>query len=170
MKLLIVSDIHGNSEKFRQVVDFMLDENIEQMIILGDLFNNYYDINTSTKEISDLLWKVASKVTIIKGNCDTKYDEKFLPVNFLNHYHMNINNKNIIFFHGDQLPPAGNYQIYCQGHTHICKIDKKHHEIYFNPGSLSRPRDYTIGTFGIISNYAITIYDLNYKVIDEIKI
>ncbi len=170
MKILIVSDIHGNSERFKQVVDFMLGENIEQMIILGDLFNNYYEVNVSTKEISEQLWRVASKVHIIKGNCDTVYDQKFLPVNFLNFYLTKINNKEAVFFHGHILPPLGEYQIYCQGHTHVSRLEIINNVIYLNPGSLSRPRDYTIGTFCVISDKNITIFDLNYNIIYEIKI
>ena len=45
MKVIIVSDIHGSSEKLKQVIDFMKAEEIDQMIILGDIFNNYYELN-----------------------------------------------------------------------------------------------------------------------------
>lgn len=170
MKILIVSDIHGNSERFKQVVDFMLSEEIDQMIILGDLFNNYYELNVSTKEISNLLWKIASKVIIIAGNCDSIYDQKFLPVNFLNYYQMEIKGQKTVFFHGHLLPPVDDYQIYCQGHTHVSRLEMINNIIYVNPGSLSRPRDYTIGTFGVISEQSITIFDLNYNVIYEMMI
>ena len=74
MKIIVVSDIHGNSEKFKLVVDFMKQEDIDQMIILGDLFNTYYELNTAAKEISNLLWTIPSKVVIIRGNCDSNFD------------------------------------------------------------------------------------------------
>ena len=59
MKVLIVSDVHGSYEKFKKIMDFMKTEEIDQMIILGDLFNNYYELNTASKEISNMLWSIA---------------------------------------------------------------------------------------------------------------
>ena len=43
MKTIIISDIHGHSENLKKVIDFMKIENIDNMIILGDIFNNYYE-------------------------------------------------------------------------------------------------------------------------------
>ena len=48
MKAIIVSDIHGNSENFKKLISFMQSENIDKMIILGDTFNNYYELNVSS--------------------------------------------------------------------------------------------------------------------------
>ena len=55
MKIIVVSDIHGNSEKFKIVMNFMKQEQIDKMIILGDIFNNYYELNAASKEISSML-------------------------------------------------------------------------------------------------------------------
>ena len=42
--------------------------------------------------------------------------------------------------------------------------------IYLNPGSIGRPRDYTRGSFAVISEYAITVFDLSLNVLFEHKI
>ena len=39
--------------------------------------------------------------------------------------------------------------------------------IYLNPGSLGRPRDFKVGTFAVMTPTVITIFDVNFKVIDE---
>ena len=47
---MIISDIHGHSENLKKVIDFMKIENIDNMIILGDIFNNYNELNVSSKD------------------------------------------------------------------------------------------------------------------------
>ena len=170
MKVLIVSDIHGSSEKFKIVMDFMKTEQIDQMIILGDLFNNYYELNTSSKEISNMLWSIADKVVITRGNCDSTYDETLLPVGFVNHYETVINGIRCYFHHGHlRTNYNSNIKLYANGHTHISRLEKIDNVIFLNPGSLSRPRDYTGGSFAVISNNLITIFDLELNVINEIS-
>ena len=55
MKVIVVSDIHGASEKLKIAIEFMKTEEIDQMIILGDIFNNFYELNVTSKEISQML-------------------------------------------------------------------------------------------------------------------
>ena len=50
------------------------------------------------------------------------------------------------------------------------KIDVNDNVIYLNPGSIGRPRDYSIGTFSVITRNAITIFDLNLNEINEYKL
>ena len=57
MKVLVISDIHGASEKLKIVLDFATNENIDKIIVLGDIFNNYYELTVASKEISTLFNK-----------------------------------------------------------------------------------------------------------------
>lgn len=171
MKVIVISDIHGNDETLSKVIDFMKSEQIDQMIILGDIFNNFYELNATSNAISTLLWSIASKVVIIKGNCDSTFDQKLLPVNFVNSYEMVLGTKRCYFHHGHLNPPySSRYHIYCQGHTHIYKMIENEGILYLNPGSISRPRDYTNGSFIVMSENNITIFDINFKVLEEKKI
>ncbi|MBQ2408524.1 MAG: metallophosphoesterase family protein, partial [Bacilli bacterium] len=64
MKVIVVSDIHGASEKLKIAIEFMKTEEIDQMIILGDIFNNFYELNVTSKEISQLFWSIADKIVV----------------------------------------------------------------------------------------------------------
>ena len=171
MKVIIVSDIHGSSEKLKQVIDFMKAEEIDQMIILGDIFNNYYELNVSSKEINELLWNIYNKLVVVRGNCDSTFDETLLPVGFVDHYETVINGIRCYFHHGHlRTNYKDSIKLYANGHTHVAKLEKIDDVIFLNPGSIGRPRDYTNGSFAVISTTAITIFDLSLKVINEIKL
>lgn len=171
MKTIIISDIHGHSENFKKVIEFMKVENIDNIIILGDIFNNYYELNVSSKEISQLIWEIYDKVVITRGNCDTNYDQTLLPVGLVNHYETIINGKRCYFHHGHlSVPYSSSIKLFGSGHTHITKLNKIDDVIYLNPGSLGRPRDFKVGTFAVITPNAITIFDVNFNVIDEMVI
>ena len=168
MKAIIVSDIHGNSENFKKLIDFMQSENIDKMIILGDTFNNYYELNVASKEISQLLWQIYDKVVIIRGNCDSTFDQTLLPVGLINSHETIINGIRCYFHHGHlSVPYSSRIKLYASGHTHIVKLIKSDDVVYLNPGSLGRPRDYSVGTFAVMTSHAITIFDINLNILSE---
>lgn len=171
MKVIIVSDIHGASEKLKIVMDFMKEEQIDKMIILGDIFNNYYELSVSSKEISQMMWSIPDKLTVVRGNCDSSYDETLIPVGMLDYYETIINGIRCYFHHGHlRTNYNSSIKLYASGHTHVARLEKIDNIIYLNPGSIGRPRDYSIGSFAVISTTAITIFDLSLKVINEIKL
>ena len=171
MKVIIVSDIHGVSEKLKIVMDFMKEEQIDKMIILGDIFNNYYDLSVSSKEISQMMWSIPDKLTVVRGNCDSSYYETLLPVGMLDYYETIINGIRCYFHHGHlRTNYNSSIKLYASGHTHVARLEKIDNIIYLNPGSIGRPRDYSIGSFAVINTAAITIFDLSLKVINEIKL
>ena len=171
MKVLVKSDIHGASEKLKIVLDFATNENIDKIIVLGDIFNNYYELTVASKEISTLFWQHANKLIMVRGNCDSTYDQTLLPVGLLDHYETVINGIRCYFHHGHLIT---NYSIsiklYANGHTHVDKLEKINDVIFLNPGSIGRPRDYSNGSFAIISENAITIFDLDFKILKELNI
>ena len=171
MKVLVISDIHGASEKLKMVLDFATNENIDKIIVLGDIFNNYYELTVASKEISTLFWQHANKLIMVRGNCDSTYDQTLLPVGLLDHYETVINGLRCYFHHGHlRTNYNSSIKLYANGHTHVNKIDVNDNVIYLNPGSIGRPRDYSIGTFSVITKKAITIFDLNLNVINEYKL
>ncbi len=171
MKVMVISDIHGYSDKLQKVINFMKSEQIDKLIILGDIFNNFYELNTSSKEISELLWGIADKVVVIRGNCDSSYDETLLPVGFDNNYETIINGLRCYFHHGHlRVNYNSSIKLYGYGHTHVARLEKIDNVIYLNPGSIGRPRNYSNGSFAVICENVITIFDLNSIVLFEMKI
>lgn len=169
MKVLFCSDIHGNSEAFLKVVNFFKFEEIDKMIILGDLFSSSYGITQSDKDISDMLWDIKDKLIIVEGNCDSSLYPSYdlSPVGYIKKYNININNHDAFCYHGHILYENNTSKFIVQGHTHISKISIENNQYYLNPGSVGRPRDNIIGSFMIISKEVITIFDINGTIIEE---
>ena len=72
MKILIISDIHGDYEACKKV----LQNEADKIIILGDLLktslrNPKMSISKEGEHKSTLLNRYASKISAVKGNCDT---------------------------------------------------------------------------------------------------
>ena len=110
---------------FKKLISFMQSENIDKMIILGDTFNNYYELNVASKEISQLLWQIYDKIIIIKGNCDSTFDQTLLPVGLTNSHETVINGIRCYFHHGHlSVPYSSRIKLYASGHTHIVKLLK----------------------------------------------
>lgn len=174
MKAIIVSDIHGNLEYMKKLDKLISSEieNLDYIILLGDILNNYYKYdNYEINEVAKLLNKRAGIIKCVKGNCDSQEDQKKLNFNinqeydeiildgikfYLTHGHL-INKYHHIF--------EDNYLF--SGHTHVYNLEGKH----LNPGSLSYPRKKPEHTCFIYENKKIKLIDLDsYNTISEIYI
>lgn len=173
MKIYVISDIHGKTQELESFVNYIKKDDFDYLIVLGDIYRGYdYTTIEDVFKIGNILSEVVTKLIIIKGNCDIRDDEKFLPVGFKDNFSLMINSHHIYFTHGHHYFPFGilkENDIYCHGHTHINKIEKVKHWIECSPGSISMPRAKTKKSYLVIDNDFITIYDLNHEIIKQIK-
>ena len=80
MKLLVISDIHGNAFYMRKVDELIEKENVDKIILLGDVyyygprlgFDNRYD----PKVVKEILNKYADRIIAVRGNCDAEIDNE----------------------------------------------------------------------------------------------
>ena len=163
MKIMLMADIHGNVEKFSKAMDFFYNEKIDQLIILGDI-SGYSQINN--RQIANMLFGVDNLI-LIEGNND--YDDDQYPVRLLRSHTIDFNKYKLHLCHGHYHPyfDLGEYNIFAQGHTHRASIYKEKNNIFINPGSIGRPRDKSKGSFIILSDKAITLFDLDCNILDE---
>ena len=168
MKILVASDIHGNLENTKILIDKFHEFKADRLIILGDIYPGYsYE---ESLEISNLFSHICTKLYLIRGNCDNYYFDRHSPVGLLEEFSMKINNRNIYFNHGHKGFPNAQFKekdIYCHGHTHINDISLYHGIIICNPGSVSLPRGGTKASFMIIDDSGIYIYDFNNIIIKK---
>lgn len=136
MKILVVSDTHGKTENFREVLEI---ENPDRIYHLGD-----------GEGLEDHAWKMTSiPMEIVRGNCDWGSNlpnyvvlEVGKHVLFLTHGHMyNIKyDKNTIV---EEAVKKG-CDVVLYGHTHVPAIDyiasTAGPVTVANPGSLNYPR------------------------------
>lgn len=146
MKILVLSDTHGELGKVYEVYRNL--ENIDMIVHLGDC----------VKDAMDLEEKLAIPIVSVPGNMDG-----MMPVKDLNkiiktevgdillthgHYegvHFDVNN--LIYKAEEKNCIAAFF-----GHTHIACLEDFNGFTLLNPGSLTRPRDGSTGSYAIVSD------------------
>lgn len=136
MKILVVSDSHGNFKDFYHICKR---ESPEVVLFLGDLTKDVY-------EILDVFPNI--EFHVVRGNCDyddlNTEDEKIIMLEnfkiFLTHGHMYQVKRNYRLISAK----LKNADIVLFGHTHAQYIKETEDGILFNPGAL------ILGSYGLI--------------------
>ncbi len=149
MKILVFSDTHRKYDKMYEIINEH--KNTTNLVIhLGDLKSDIENIQSDFPKLSFLS---------VAGNCDLFGAGVFEKP----YYTFNIENFKILITHGHMHNVTSNLygllniankegcNIVLYGHTHIANHTKIANVDFFNPGSLTNPRDYTNGTYGIIN-------------------
>ena len=177
MKILIISDIHGDYEACKKV----LQNEADKIIILGDLLktslgNPKMSISKEGEHISTLLNRYASQIIAVKGNCDTYGDDDLFDFDTTKDYRvLEIDGLKFYLTHGNyynkyDLPPIEKGSVLLQGHTHIADLSIEEGIYCVNPGSISLPRKGDT-TYCIYEDNCFKIFELNEnKSIKEMKI
>lgn len=169
MKILIMSDIHGDYENLNKVLK---NESFDKLIILGDLFS--YGFNYNKNNILKLLSNYKDAIILIKGNCDgnINYEEFGLFAHDIISLH--LNNHVVTLTHGNKYSkgflPNYHGDIFASGHTHVPMILKEQGIIYLNPGSIGKPRGGLDKSYAIFEDNKIEIKTIDGKIIKEMKI
>ena len=131
MKILIISDTHGNLNNLYRVLE--MEKPIDNLLHLGDFSGDDDEIRAAAD----------CACAFVRGNCDICSNERDTrDFGLLNH--------NVHMEHGQMLPSDLNSialrakylgaDILLYGHTHV-PVSVFHKGVYIvNPGSLSRPR------------------------------
>ena len=180
MKILFISDIHGITDNLETVEKKIVEENIDKLVCLGDLYYTgpTYEGNNkiNSKGVFDFLTKHNDILICMMGNCDSKVDIKAsdFPINSGVSL-INTEGIDIYITHGNEYSFEKNRKfnrkgILVYGHKHIPYIKKDENMIYINVGSISLPRNNNNPTYAIYKNKNITIYDINDNKIDSIDL
>jgi len=175
MKYLIVSDIHGAIDSTNRIIEAFNLFDCDHILCLGDILyhgpRNDLPNNYNPKEVIKVLNEYKDNITWIRGNCDAEVDEMVL--NFKCHDFIDkiINGFNSHLEHGHHLDLYnGNPNIILYGHTHIPDKTIKNNTLYFNPGSITLPKANSKRSFAIWGNNIITMYDIDFQILDTIKL
>ena len=134
MKILVVSDTHGNNTNLRKAVANM-GGSLDLMVHLGYIMCSL-----------DVIREIAGcPVEIVKGNCDSFPDiqsARLIDIAghkaFITHGHLYGGNWGIGTM--KDIAKENGAEIVMFGHTHEPMVDKTPGMTVINPGSLSRPR------------------------------
>ena len=163
MKVMCISDIHGNIEYLKKVIEKFKEEAAEKLIILGD-FSSYY-FSSNDFEVAEILNNMANSIIAVKGNCDNFEIDGIFNFGLTYIRNITINDKKVTLTHGHiynrtNLPEECG-QIFLSGHTHVGSIEKIGDRIIANPGSISKPRGGSSRSYIILDEECIVLKKLN---------
>ena len=172
MKIMCISDIHGNIECLEKAIEKFEEEDAEKLIILGD-FSSYY-FSSSDFEVAEILNNMAGSIIAVKGNCDNSEIDGIFNFGLTYIRNITVNNVKITLTHGhiynrNNLPQECG-QIFLCGHTHVGSIEKIGDKIIANPGSISKPRGGSSRSYIIINEENIILKKLEGEAIKKLEI
>lgn len=175
MKYLIVSDLHGSASCANFIINRFNELKCHNLIILGDILyhgpRNDLPNNYNPKEVIKLLNPLADKIIAINGNCDAEVDQMVL--NFKLHKSLDLDLNNISFHleHGHHLDTCdSNSKCILYGHTHIKRIELVNNQYYLNPGSITIPKDGKLGSYMILDNNELSLFDSENILLNKINL
>ena len=172
MKLLIASDIHGDIESARILIDAFNKNECDKMLLLGDILyhgpRNNLPGRYAPKEVIELLNEYKDVILAVRGNCDTEVDQMVLEFPILADYSiLSLDGLTIYATHGHNyneispMPMAAG-DILLHGHTHVVRNEKFGNDnTYLNPGSITLPKENCPRSFMIYEDRKFMVYDHN---------
>lgn len=145
MKILVISDTHGELGKAYEVYKSL--ENIDLILHLGDY----------KKDADDMAKRLGVKVVGIKGNNDgakTKKESSAIIETeagkiLIVHGHIEGVYQGVANLYYRALEEGCKAAFF--GHTHVPYYEEANGLILLNPGSLTRPRDGSQGSYAIVT-------------------
>ena len=102
MRVLIASDIHGSEFFMKKLMERYAKENVDQLILLGDLYyhgpRNPLPEGYNSQKVADILNNISDKILCVRGNCDSEVDEMISKFHFTENLQLYINNKKEVLF------------------------------------------------------------------------
>lgn len=155
MNILVFSDSHGDKTRIKDIIDRK--RNTTDLVIhLGDYCRDIEEISRDYPTIAFLG---------VRGNCDFLADD-----NYPSSRTFSYEGHRLLLTHGhmqgvkaDSLDylcleaKKQNCDIALFGHTHIGLHKEINGITLFNPGSISHPRDYSCGSYGMLTINETTV-------------
>lgn len=149
MKWMIASDIHGSAYYARQMIAAFERSGADRLLLLGDLLyhgpRNALPQEYDPPQVIPMLNAYAERICCVRGNCDSEVDQMVLHFPIIAEYAvLPFGNRLIYATHGHHpVPPLQPGDILLTGHTHVTAHEPRAHYIYWNPGSISIPKEDT---------------------------
>ncbi len=191
--IALVSDIHGNFEALRAVLNKIDELKIKEIYCLGDVVGYYSQVNECCEELRK------RNVKCVMGNHDwymsadsfcprsksandcLEYQRKVITKenkDWISGFPFIRNEYGVSMIHGswanpidDYLEPTEEYfknlkgKFFVSGHCHIQRIDDYGEKIYCNPGSVGQPRDNdSKAAFATFDGNNFTLYRVEYDI------
>ncbi|NCC63591.1 MAG: metallophosphoesterase [Spirochaetia bacterium] len=158
--LLLCSDIHGSFSALELLLARAEEHQAQAIVIAGDLCPSE-DLRMS------ILLKNASKVILVRGNCDNSYAFSQAQLTYPPIIQtLAWEGRTVLITHGDRFPssyslPLKKGDVFVSGHTHQPKIQMNEEGIlHINPGSAAFPRTPLGPTYAVLESTQVSIRSL----------
>ena len=164
MKLMIASDIHGAASCCERMLEAFERENADRLLLLGDLLyhgpRNDLPEDYDPKAVIGMLNGLPDAPLCVRGNCDTEVDQMVLDFPVMADYALVEAGGYTLFathghlFNPERLPPLKRGDVLLCGHTHVPAAEDHGSWRYFNPGSVSIPKEGSRRSYMILADGA----------------
>ena len=172
MKFLIASDIHGDAECTKKLIDEFYRLGADRLLLLGDILyhgpRNDLPLGYAPKEVISMLNPLKDSIICVRGNCDTEVDQMVLDFPILADYsHIYIDGIQMFATHGhkfnmDTAKGLAPGTVLLHGHTHVPKaVSFGEDNVYINPGSISIPKENSPKSYILFENGEFSFRDLS---------
>lgn len=191
--IAIISDIHGNYEALKKVLEAIDSMGIREIYCLGDVIGYYSQVNECCDELRD------RNIKCVMGNHDwymvsgsacprshsvndcLAYQRRVISeenIKWIVSFPVLRKEHGISMVHGGWQNPIDEYleisedyfkniegRIFTSGHTHIQGIYQFDEKVYCNPGSVGQPRDGdNRAAFAVFDGKKFTLHRVEYDV------
>lgn len=173
MKYMIASDVHGSETYAARLAQRFEEEGADHLFLLGDIYNhgprNPLPEGYRPLGVAAVLNCLAPRMTVLKGNCDSDVDTLISDFAFVAEAVLVDGGKKIFLQHGDRYSidalPKNCGDAFVYGHYHTGFIERRGDVLVANCGSVSLPKDGTPRSYIVIEDGALTLKDLEGKVL-----
>ena len=151
MKWMIASDLHGSAYWCEKMIERYWEEKAGKLLLLGDILyhgpRNDLPRDYAPKRVIEMLNNMREQLLCIRGNCDCEVDQMVLDFPILAYYAVLTWNGRLIYathghLFGENNPPKLQPKdILLCGHTHVPRCKAHDGFTYWNPGSVSIPKE-----------------------------
>ena len=170
MKIAVISDTHGSLVSWKAVEPFL--DGVQLLLHCGDIFysgpRNAMPDAYAPGSLHEALAALPFPVIAARGNCDSDVDQSVCAFPLSSPFAFTvIDNARILVTHGNHynadeefsLAEQWKIDLFISGHTHTALLERRDERVFFNPGSLSLPKNFP--GFGIIDRRSVTLYNLS---------
>jgi putative phosphoesterase len=172
MRLLIVSDIHGDFSSAEKIAELFEKGKFDKILCLGDVLyhgpRNDLPDNYAPKKVIPLLNSYADKIISVRGNCDAEVDGMVLDFSVSKACELLcVDGVKIFATHGhiysaEKLPEDIDFDLFIQGHTHLYGIENLDgNRVFLNPGSITLPKGNNKRSYATFENGLISVFDFD---------
>ncbi len=182
MRYVVASDLHGSSESLEILVEKTRALKPDRVILLGDLLYHgprnplpgHYEPRSMPEAFCELM--ELCPVTAVRGNCDAEVHLFVLPFKMTENIWIIEDGLEIFVSHGHRIPeeppmdgfPRGT--VFLRGHTHVPRAEEMDGYVFWNPGSMTLPKQGSPRTWAVLDTKVFQVLDLEDRIVLEYKV